>query len=318
MLDEGMQNADGRLRTPQQSKSAVNLRVGDHKDLKDRTAFSEMTYDGVLKRTTFMHAVSTYPKSPGVIIAGRTESTMIKSNQGPAPGSYNLPPEEQNKYKATAKYSFGGCSRFGLGASPTKQQPGPGNYNPKDPTLCVDTKVGFGTSVRGKTNSAAQANPGPGAYESRSGVGGGLMFTARGRHPTSYMRSRSLPGPGAYTPTLGAAYQTPPKCGFGTSTRGDFTGGSQKGMPGPGTYEMQNFKCMGKDSKKFSATSRRRMHDLNSYVTPGPGTYNAHATSFGHAQHDRHENAPSCAFVDQQYIEREKQRQAQMTFATTY
>jgi hypothetical protein len=273
--------------------------VGDHKDLKERTAFHSQTVDGVMKRTTFMHAISTYPTAPQVTISSRNENTMPRSNQGPAPGTYNLPDAEKSKFKATSKFSFGGSSRFGLGASPTKQQPGPGQYNPKDPSLFVDTKVGFGTSVRGKINGAAQANPGPGAYESKSTVGGGLMFTARGRHPTSYMRSRSMPGPGAYTPALGAAYQTSPKCGFGTSTRGDFVGGAARGQPGPGTYEMQNFKCMGKDSKKFSATSRRRMHDLNSYVTPGPGTYNAHVTSFGHA------GAPSCGFDDQKYKERD-------------
>jgi len=61
---------------------------------------------------------------------------------------------------------------------------------------------------------------------------------------------------------------------------------------------MQNFKSMGKDSKKFSATSRRRVHDLSSYVTPGPGTYNAHATSFGAP------GAASCAMVDDGYKRR--------------
>lgn len=297
-LDAAVEDSK-RLPSPGQSKSMVNLRVGDHKDLKERTAFHSQTFDGVLKRTTFMHSVSTYPSSPHISIASKTEVTMPSSNQGPAPGSYNLPDEEKSKFKATAKYSFGAGTRFGLGASPTKQMPGPGQYNPKDPSLYVDTKVGFGTSVRGKGNSAAQANPGPGAYENKSTVGGGLMFTARGRHPTSYMRSRSLPGPGAYTPAHGAAYQTSPKCGFGTSVRGDFVGGAARGQPGPGTYEMQNFKCMGKDSKKFSATSRRRMHDLNSYVTPGPGTYNAHMTSFGHP------GATSCEFVDRKYRERD-------------
>jgi hypothetical protein len=298
-LDNAVEESKKQGESKQQSKSQPNLRVGDNRDLKERTAFHSQTVDGVLKRTTFMHALSTYPTAIAVTISSRTETTMPRSNQGPAPGSYNLPDEEKSKFKATAKYSFGACSRFGLGMSPTKQQPGPGQYNPKDPSLCADTKVGFGTSVRQKINSAAQANPGPGAYENRSTVGGGIMFTARGRHPTSYMRSRSLPGPGAYTPAIGAAYGTSPKCGFGTSTRGEFAAGS-RGMPGPGTYEMQNFKCMGKDSKKFSATSRRRMHDLNSYVTPGPGTYNAHFTSFGHP------GATSCAFVDTKYTERDQ------------
>merc|ERR1719191_2178299 len=109
------------------------------------------------------------------------------------------------------------------------------------------------------------------------------------------MRSRSLPGPGAYTPSINGAYQSSPKCGFGTSTRGEIYGGAGRGQPGPGTYEMQNWKCLGKDSAKYSATSRRRIHDLNSYVTPGAGTYNAHATSFGSP------GAYSCRHVDDGY-----------------
>merc|ERR1719491_10428 len=105
-----------------------------------------------------------------------------------------------------------------------------------------------------------------------------------------------MPGPGAYSPTTISVYQTSPKCGFGTSTRGEFgTKSRMAAQPGPGAYELQNFKCMGKDSVKYSATSRRRMHDLNSYVTPGPGTYNSHATSFGSP------GAHSCKMTDEGY-----------------
>merc|ERR1719224_33579 len=104
-----------------------------------------------------------------------------------------------------------------------------------------------------------------------------------------------MPGPGAYSPTLGGAYFGGPKPSFGSSVRGDIMTAAGRGQPGPGTYEMQNFKCLGKDSAKYSATSRRRVHDLNSYVTPGPGTYNAHATSFGSP------GAYSCRHVDEGY-----------------
>merc|ERR1712139_401640 len=158
-----------------------------------------------------------------------------------------------------------------------------GAYTPNDPALSCTQKVGFGTSVRGKGSLVAQANPGPGAYEQRSTVGQGQMVTAQGRHATSYMRARSLPGPGAYNPSMHYAYPTLPRCGFGTSTRDDIAARSRNMVnPGPGTYELQNFRTVGTDTKKFSCTSRRRVHDLNSYVTPGPGTYNAHATSFGY------------------------------------
>jgi hypothetical protein len=270
---------------------------GDMQDLKARTTFSKSTTDGVLKRTTFIHKLSTYQSAPEITIASRGENMFARSSVGPSPGSYNLPHEEKSRFRTSSRFSFGGSSRFGLGPVATKQQPGPGQYNPKDPSLLVETKVGFGTSVRNKGAPASQANPGPGAYESRSTVGGGLMFTARGRSATSYMRSRSLPGPGTYAPTLQGAYQTAPKCGFGTSVRGDFGGGS-RAQPGPGTYEVHNFRSVGKDSKKFSATSRRKMHDLSSYVTPGPGTYNAHATSFGSP------GAYSCKHVDEGYVAR--------------
>lgn len=281
-----------RSRDSSPAKSPTGTsKVGD--DLKARTMFAMSTTDGVLKRTTFIHKISGYRSAPSITIASKSGSMFMRSAQGPSPGSYNLPDDEKSKFKTSGKFSFGGGSRFGLAGSPTKLQPGPGAYNPKDPALSVDTKVGFGTSVRNKGGASSQANPGPGAYENRSTVGGGLMFTATGRHPQSYMRSRSLPGPGAYSPLPGA-YQTSPKCGFGTSTRGALEGGA-RGQPGPGTYDMQNWKCVGKDSLKFSATSRRKMTDLNSYVTPGPGTYNAHATSFGSP------GAYSCRHVDEGY-----------------
>merc|ERR1719456_1805861 len=160
---------------------------------------------------------------------------FMRSAAGPAPGSYNLPHDEKSKFKTSCKFSFGGGSRFGLGQSPTKQQPGPGAYNPRDPALYVDTKVGFGTSVRNKGTPASQANPGPGAYEVRSTVGDALMFTARGRHPTSYMRSRSQPGPGAYNPKDHYTILASPKCGFGTSTRDEGSGGANRLAQMPGT-----------------------------------------------------------------------------------
>jgi len=294
-MEEPTQGNNSPPRSPGVKSPGSNL--GADKDLKARTMFSQSTTDGVLKRTTFIHKLSTYPSAPEFSIATKGESMFLRSAQGPSPGSYNLPDDDKSKFKSSGKFSFGGSSRFGLGQAPSKMQPGPGAYNPKDPALNVDTKVGFGTSVRNKLGQG-QAAPGPGAYEQRSTVGGGLMFTARGRHPTSYMRSRSLPGPGAYTPSINGAYQTSPKCGFGTSTRVEMGGRMGRGQPGPGTYEMQNFKCTGKDSAKYSATSRRRVHDLNSYVTPGPGTYNAHATSFGNP------GRASNSHVDENYIQR--------------
>jgi hypothetical protein len=143
-------------------------------------------------------------------------------------------------------------------------------------------KVGFGSQMRFKGSILAQANPGPGTYET-GGRRGGLMYTARGRHNASLNRGRSQPGPGAYNPSDHTVYEAAPKCGFGTSTRtSDGSFRQNLASPGPGAYELQNFKATGSEAPKFSATSRRHVHDLNSYVTPGPGSYNSHVTSFGY------------------------------------
>jgi len=263
--------------------SASSPTLGSNADLKERTAFTGSTVDGVLKRVTYMTQMSRYPQGPKYTLAARGQSIFVRSSANPAPGSYNVPEgSKTNKYKVAPRFSFGGSSRFGLGESPTKKSPGPGAYNPIDPLLRTDTKVGFGTSSREQQKSMLSANPGPGAYESRSQVGG-RMFTAGGRHPTSYLRARSQPGPGAYNPSTHSVLSQPPKCGFGTSTRDDVAARARSIIaPGPGTYELQNIRSTGSDAPKYSATSRRRLHDLNSYLTPGPGSYNAHVTQFGY------------------------------------
>jgi len=251
--------------------------------LKSKTGSmtKDMTVDGVNKGATFIHACSGFKTGAKYSFGQKGPSAFIQSSSTPAPGTYTLGNEEKSKYRAPPKFSFGGSSRFGLSASPTKKAPGPGAYNPKDPNLTAP-KVGFGGSGPARGNGLSEANPGPGAYEQRSTLGKGLMFTARGRHPTSYMRARSMPGPGAYDPKTASSTAQGPKCGFGTSTRTDIAGAARSlVMPGPGTYEMQACMSVGKDGPKYSATSRRRVMDLNSYVTPGPGTYNAHTTSFG-------------------------------------
>lgn len=258
--------------------------LGSYADLKAKTHFDGATHEGVLKRTTYMTSISNYRTGAKYSLGIRCGASFVRISANPAPGTYNTPNEDKTKYIKPPSFSFGGVSRFGMGGeAPSKKMPGPGAYTPSDPSLSCQPKVGFGTSVRGKGSLVAQANPGPGAYEQRSTVGQGPMCTAGGRHATSYMRARSLPGPGSYNPSMHYAYPTLPRCGFGTSTRDDIAGRARNLVqPGPGTYEMQNHNTVGTDAPKFSATSRRRVHDLNSYVTPGPGTYNAHATSFGY------------------------------------
>merc|ERR1719499_1796306 len=92
-----------------------------------------------------------------------------------------------------------------------------------------------------------------------------------------------MPGPGAYDPSdrIQSKFNAPMKVGFGTNTREDSgRERAEAAKPGPGTYEMQNMRGVGSDGKKFSIKSRVRVHDLASYIEPGPGHYAAHATSF--------------------------------------
>lgn len=266
-------------------KSASCSKIGDYNDLKKKTA-SFSTAEPVHKSTTYMTKFSNFNTAPAWPMGSRGPSSFIRGSSTPAPGSYTSTDQEKHKFKATPKFSFGGGSRFGLGQSPTKKQPGPGAYNPRDPIIEAQTKVGFGSSIRGKGSLIGQANPGPGAYEARTCLGTGHMYTARGRMTTSYLRARSQPGPGAYNPSTLTVHSQAPKCGFGTSSRDD-VGAKARSLvaPGPGAYELQNFRSVGGDAPKYSATSRRRLHDLSSYVTPGPGSYNAHVTSFGYCEY---------------------------------
>jgi hypothetical protein len=286
IADSGPSSPNRTAKSPLQqmgAKAKSTPAMNYHKEMKERTNFAGTTVDGVQKGTTFMTSVSAYRHAPKWTIGSKGADMFSRTNVSPAPGSYNQPPEDKWKFKSTGLFSFGGAPRFGLGESPNKKAPGPGGYNPEDPNHSCMPKIGFGTSQRGRGALVSQANPGPGAYESKTCLGEGRMFTARGRQATSYMRARSLPGPGAYNPKLEAAYGSGPKTGFGTSTRDD-VGGALRSLvgPGPGSYEMQNCKGVGQDGPMFSATSRRRLHDLSSYMTPGPGTYNSHGTSFGY------------------------------------
>lgn len=245
------------------------------------------TTGGVMKGPTYMSAHSRWAASPKWTLGVKPKSTLVKPDTGPSAGTYDLPPTDRSsKYRSIPRFGFGVGSRFGISEQSLKQNPGPGSYQPKDPALQVGTKVGFGTSVRsGLATSGSLHFPGPGAYDQRNTIGQGLMFTAKGKQPTSYLtKSASAPGPGAYNPSTSIIFGEAPKCGFGTSSRDSEAARASRtqGNPGPGAYDMMYSQGIGRDSKKFSATSRRRVHDLNSYLTPGPGAYNAHVTSFGY------------------------------------
>jgi hypothetical protein len=263
------------------SASGPAVVFGDFKDIKQRTeAFSGLSTSGVKSGQTYATHIAGCRSSPKFTIQGRDKNpSFLRANSVPAPGEYEAGGSDNTKYTNQPNFTFGGEKRFGAEKNPMKRQPGPGQYNPK--TLVeAAPKVGFGMSQRLKGAIVSQSNPGPGAYESRSCLGEGLNYTARGRIPVHYMSAKSLPGPGAYNPTVLNIGMSGPRTGFGTSRR------NQQGVlrelgPGPGSYELQNLKTLGTEGPKTSMTSRRRQHDINSYLTPGPGSYNSHATCFG-------------------------------------
>jgi len=241
----------------------------------------------------YIATLSNFKTGPAPIMGARvTSGSFFRSSSTPGPGTYGNHGQQgdaHSKYKTMPRFSFGGCSRFGLGANPTKEKPGPGHYGvPRDPGSERAPRTSFGGGSRGSLATKGDA-PGPGAYEAKSSMADSKMFTAGGRHYGSSVRSRMQPGPGAYDPSdrTETKFNAPPKVGFGTSTREDFSLKREAGKPGPGTYEMAKAKGIGTDAAKFSIRSRRRMHDLASYIEPGPGHYASHGTSFQPKDHER-------------------------------
>lgn len=202
------------------------------------------TVDGVLKRTTYMHHLSVFRTGPRYSLGTRRLGLSSKSF-APPPGTYEVSGNQGNKFRTVPQYSFG----------PAKKQPGPGAYDPSDPTD-VAAKIGFvGRNARSgfATSGSAPAQP----------------------------KSRSHPGLGAnepnHDPNLGASLKT----GMGRGTRDDPAAQARKKTtPAPGSYELQNFHGTGSGGPRYSFTARRSMQDPRSHLEPGPGAYNAHITSF--------------------------------------
>lgn len=174
----------GSLRQTGMSQSMQSFR--SHGDMRsdpkamtaEMSSFSGATSNGVLKRTTYLTSISSFRSTPKFSFGQKGNTIPLGSN--PAPGTYELPPENRSKFKMEPRFSFGGNgSRFGGLRPPNMDMPGPGAYMPQDPLLKTDTKVGFGTAARGRDYLIAQAGPGPGAYD-RKQFGGGLMFSAAG------------------------------------------------------------------------------------------------------------------------------------------
>merc|ERR1712039_745709 len=173
----------------------------------------------------------------------------------------------------------------------SKEKPGPGHYDAQDNRYPEPAKAAFGTGkARGFANVCRPTVPGPGSYRVKTAFDDGPMFSVQSRYRRAKLKSGSLPGPGTYDPSAASnfahestsKYRVGTKVGFGTSAREDFVAKHQTPAPGPGRYDLQNHKTLGTESVKFSVTSRRRQHDMTSYLEPGPGMYNSHAGSFGY------------------------------------
>lgn len=263
--------------------------LGEGEVQKEKSAFAaqlgKMPADqfGVKKGLTQMTAHSRWEASPKWSMRPRIPVDIRASSAPPGPGTYDSKPT----VGVAPSYGFGIGHRF---REQNRETVGPCKYQPKNPLHSIGAKIGFGTSVRVPMGASVIMVPGPGAYEFKSSMGSGVMYTAQGKTASSYLqKQQDVPGPGAYTPgwRYNSSIKEPTKPGFGTSSRDAPFERSMKNpaAPGPGTYEMQNFKGLGREGIKYSAQARRRggVADTNEIVgNPGPGTYNSHVTSFGY------------------------------------
>mmetsp|Transcript_32300 Transcript_32300/g.68786 ORF Transcript_32300/g.68786 Transcript_32300/m.68786 type:complete len:340 (+) Transcript_32300:161-1180(+) len=246
------------------------------------SAKSTVSHSGVQSQP-FLRSLSHIKSLPAISMKQRLPNSFIPPNSSPSPSSYDLPPTEQSsKHRSALQFSFTAGSRGGF-SSASEDKPGPGHYGiPRNPSMPVSLKPSFGSAPRGRCVAPIRASgPGPGAYMPKSDFCSGPAFSAQGKRVRRPLKNRNMPGPGAYDPSMALTWQASPQVGIGTSCREDYMAKHEAIAPGPGHYGMQNSQGVGTSSAKFSVTSRRRSHDLDSAILPGPGMY-THGTSFGY------------------------------------
>lgn len=275
----------GRIGTPKQRSSSVppGMYSKSYGDLP-------MGSQGILKRVPHLKALSHVKSLPKWRFGEKRPSSFFLTNENPAPGSYSLPePARLSKFREKSAYSFGaGPSRFGHDPHPGKVQPAPGQYGiPTHPVMEMQRKVGFGFCRRGELKPVISDGPGPGSYEVKSTLGG-LRFPQKGKLIRRFNPTDALPGPGQYDP------RSPDKCtqshersapmiGFGTGTRTDYSKKFCQRTPGAGAYDPDVHKNFGVQCKAHSIKGRHNApSSFFPYISPGPGTYDAHGTSFGY------------------------------------
>ncbi|CAD7957669.1 unnamed protein product [Amoebophrya sp. A120] len=258
----------------------VQLYATGHIDRRLKRPVYEMPEADVVRKMkagpTHIQTLSQFKRGPKFTMGVKIkfgDPMAVDEYKGPAPGTYNVKDTANSKVKGFPHISFGKGRRFPKRLGDT---PAPGEYEPGQ--LSSSYRVTFGNAPRDKKDHKHR-EPGPGTYEFRSTVGHGPRFTARGRKALQKSVSdSSIPGPGAYS--IPQAFSSI-KCGFGTSTRdvaGRIAGQGRQGYPGPGAYNLPGTFA----TPKVTVTGRPVSHNIETFLTPGPGQYNVHTSGFGY------------------------------------
>lgn len=186
------------------------------------------------------------------------------SSANPGPGAYNHD-QFGNVLQRSPQTRLGTAKRDDLHSQSVREFPGPGTYEAEG--RGVGPKWGFGSEARGK--NASVSSPAPGTYEMKSTLDP-RGYSMAGKHGDNALReAASVPGPGAYNPSL---TDRAPSYGVGRGQRSDWAQGNVN--PGPGSYDANARPRSAAPVyflRSFGTDPRRPMSA--SVDTPGPGTY---------------------------------------------
>ena len=158
----------------------------------------------------------------------RPKTANPASHSIPGPGAYDHD-AFGSVLETSPRPRIGSAKRTDPMSQSMKALPGPGTY--ESTGTLSGPRWGFGSERR--SQEVKSVTPGAGTYEIKPtlSVQG---YSIRPKYADNSLKeSASVPGPGAYNPSLMSAR------GFikvGTGSRSDFTKGS--GAPGPGTYNL--------------------------------------------------------------------------------
>lgn len=212
-------------------------------------------FESKQKRTTF-----------GYSMPGRGESISARHTT-PGPGAYNI-----SSHKDTRQGTFGRAGSRGL--YNTRSSPGPGAYTPRNGSSkhSAAPKFSFASKQANLSMTLNRTGPGPGSYELKSTIGSeGKKHSITPRRPASAKSGSREPGPGAYNIST---TNSGPKYRIGTAAKCELLKEFVK-VPGPGAYSP-NDKTMStsRDAPRWRMSSAKRVSDLATERTPGPGSYN--------------------------------------------